>query len=474
MSDKRDVLLENRNILSDKLVSRINAFLNYEDSSSVRIVAISNEEKLKAKACSALESESSFIVEGYATSQTEVEVYDLLLADYIVVHTAALRMAPLQLVNTLRLVDRFNKKAFVIVDKWDMLTPTKENIEKVRKNAIKEFSMLNIVGIYNVGESKDLGLETIEEVIGKIQAYVATSGEQVKGQQVDKIYEFYLDAVKSEYLNVKGQADEVRAKIESYITSVDSFHSANSVKIKSVSSELNMYSQDLYTKWNLISIEECVGDMSYDDVDGLRKHILNEYVQRVMKDYTVITKTVLDNYKRRLGAIREKVLEELYQIIDKIEGLKYTSDELVEKFRRDVDELETIDNIMNDIQSVANESMAELERKVKQIASKTFDEETLQATVRKKIEELISMIKSEGEKDSVSQNIMGEASIRKYYADILEKCTTQLFSTVDEFVSVLKQNLNKKSENIFDTYYTLLGKDLSEIETAVEKEYIVL
>ncbi|MBQ3544745.1 MAG: hypothetical protein IJA34_07150 [Lachnospiraceae bacterium] len=472
MCEKREVLLKNSNILSGKLIGEINSFLEYEKTDRIRVIVISSEEKLKSKACFALETQTDYLIEGYSTGQIDVNLKDLILADYIIIHTAAIRMAPLQLTNALRIVQKFNKKAFVIIDKWNMLLQSKENVDKVRKSAINDFSMINVINVFNIGEKNDLDFLSMEEIVQRISQSIDLDFLQVRKQQADKIYNYYLDVIEQECVEVKGNANDVRGKIEKYITNVSGFHKANVVKIKSVCSELNLYSRDLYDKWRLISVEEYIGGQDCDDTEELRKHIQNEYINCIMSNYNELTDIVKENYKRKLQSLRENVLNEVYQIKDKIEGLQYMDTKLLEEFATDIEELDSIDTVMKKIIDLLNANTEQLEKKVRLIAGRVFDEETLDGRLGKRLEELADKFKCEGE--SIQQKVQKEAAIRKYYGNVIEKCNIQLFSEVDVFVDVLKKNINKKSEKILDTYYVKLEKKMLEIETAVEKEYIVV
>lgn len=474
MTEKGEVLLKNSSLLSDKLISKINEYLEYEVSEKVRAVVLSGEEKLKAKSCAAIELCSDYIIEGFSTAHTDVEAEHLILSDYIIIHTAAIKMAPLPLVNALKPVRKFNKKAFVIIDKWNMLPQTKENCEKIKNSAIEEFSMVRVAGVYNIGANGLPDFAPIESIYEKICHVIADDYAQNKKRQVEILYSHFLDAVHQEYLYAKNKANEVRKSLELYSDNVSGFHRANAVKIKSISSELNMYSKDLYDKWTLITAEECIGDMECDEREILRKHIQDEYLRRVLSDFNELTNIIKDNYEKRFSVLRENILVEMYQIRDRIEGLQYLDSRITADFERHIEELNSIDAMMAQINELLEKNMTQLEKKVQIIARTVFEEETIGRKLTNKIEDLVKQFGPETEKNSSGELVRKEVVIRKYYKNVIEKCNIALFTEADIFVDVLKTNIGKMSEKILDQYYFRLEKCFSELETAVEKEYIVI
>lgn len=473
MSEKRDVLMKHSHILSDKTIQQLNNYLDYEENDKVRVLVLSGEEKLKAISCSQLLSATDYAITGYSTTRDEVGLREILLFDYIIIHTAAMKMAPMQLTNVLKLVRKFNKKAFVIIDKWNMLPTTAENIEKVRQSAVREFSMINILGIYNIGQNSDDSFYSIEDTILKISMKIQEHCAEEKKQQVEKIYSFYLNELNDEYLQVKQDANKERQKVESYCNNVISFQRSNNVKIRNVSSELNMYSMDLYKKWNLITAEECIGDLECDEKEELRKHIYDEYIKFVMKDFCEITDIVKENYKKRLTILRENMISEMMLIREKINRLKYVNEELTVDLDSCIEDIESVEEMMNNVNDLLKDNTEQLERKVKKIARNIFDQQSIGGKLKERIKELL--LEFEGKDELQTEEIVKkEALVRTYYNGIIEKCNVQLFSEVDVFVGVVKDNLEKRSEKMVDKYYINIGKCFSEIEGKIEKDFIVV
>lgn len=473
MSEKRDALMKHSHVLSDRTIQQVNNYLEYEENDKVRVLVLSGEEKLKGISCSRLLEVTDYSVNGYSTARDEVSLQDILLHDYIIVHTAAMKMAPMQLMNALKLVRKFNKKAFILIDKWNMLPQTAENIEKVRQSAIKDFSMVNVMGIYNIGQSSDNTFCSIEDAIQKISMKIQEDYAEEKKQQVEKIYSFYLEELNDEYLKIKQNANSERQKLEQYSNNVTGFQRSNNVKIRNVSSELNLYSIDLYKKWNLITAEECIGDLECDEKEELRKHIHDEYIKFVMKDFNEITDIVKENYQKRLTALRENMISEMYLIREKLNRLVYADEELISELDSCIEDIESIDEMMNNVNDLLKENTEQLERKVKKISRSIFDQESIGGKLKEKIKELLEEFE---DKDNlqVEESVKKEALVRTYYNNVIEKCNVQLFSEVDVFVGVVKENLEKRSEKMIDKYYINIGKCFSEIEGKVEKDFIVI
>lgn len=220
MSEKGDVLLRNSKLLSDKLISSINSFLDYELSEKIYIKILSGEENLKAKSCEVFGENPEYYIEGFATANMDICFGNIILSDYIIIHTSVMKMAPLSLTELLKKLSPLNKKAFVIFDKWNMMPKTKQNIEKVKKNALREFSSVNIMGIYNIFEEPDddfYSLDVVKEIIAKI---IIDDFRDTRKHQLEQINLQYLELVKQEYLEIKKEANDTRIKLERYIHNV--------------------------------------------------------------------------------------------------------------------------------------------------------------------------------------------------------------------------------------------------------------
>lgn len=474
MCEKRNILLKNRGILSDQLISQIDSFFDYEKSDKIRVAVVSCEEKLKAKSCSVFAAKTNYLVEGYSLEQSDVELKDLLYFDYIIIHTAAIRMAPLKLTETLRVMRQFNKKTFVIIDKWNLLPQSKKNVIKVKKHARTDFSMLNVIDVFNVGENETFGFLSIENIVEKIIQCIEPDFLQVRQQQIDKIYNYYLDTVQQECVVVKGNANEVIGKIEKYIVDFNGFRCANIVKIKGACSGFSSYSVELLKKWELISVEECAGEVECEENEEFRQHIKKEYVTYTTSCYKELTDIVKEDYQRKLQTLREKILNEAYQIRDKISRLKFIDEQLFDEFTTDINNLNSIDTIMSEIIVLLDDNVKELEKRVSTISNNVFDEEILEESLEKRLKELMENFDLKEEQGDIRQKIKKESAIRKYYDGIFKKCNLVLFSEVDQFIGELKKSINKKSSTILDLYYVKLEKKLLEMETEVERNYVVV
>ena len=514
MDHKKEALLKHDNVLSDELKERINRYFDYEASNKAKITIVSGEERLKAKSSAEFEQNTEYCIEGYSPSDMVTEIENFLISDYIVIHTAAIKMAPLALKELLLHAKSLNKKAFVIIDKWNMLPITGENLRKVKNEAVKDFSMVNLAGIYNVGNSKKDGMLTMQEIVQQISLIIEKDFLEVRKTQVDKLFRYYLKEVQDEYREVKRNAGREIDELDLLGSHVKKFHRSNTIKIKCSSSEWAMYSRELYNKWKLINVEECIGETDYEREQDLKNHVQNEYVQQIVKDCQEVSGNIKFVYQKHIESVREKVLNEMYGIKNQMGNLHYLREEDIDRIDEKIHNLKSIDEILQDIELQIEDKTDKMEKRVKNVARTVFDEETIENKLKRKLQEFIDRMKSENNQDKnlddqayedenleepineaeASENITLEAEsfendiseddlriqvgtqvvIRKYYKDVIEKCNIKLYSDVDEYINVLKKDIDKKTVNILDMYYLDIEKCFDEIEMNIKKDYIVI
>lgn len=471
--ERTNILLSKRGIIDPILLDEINSYLDFTDSSKPVVKVISGEERLKAKAMEAFANISDANFEFFCTAKDTVNYKELLLSDYIIVYTAAMKIAPMQLTAVLRRLSGLNKRAFIVVDKWDMLPCTVENMERVRNSANSEFAMLNILATIMVNIKEEKGFYRLDGCSNNVKDRIKQDYYDTHLVQINKLYMYYIAELKDEYVAITEKANGVRIRLEEIKQNLLGIHKASNVRFGSIHAELSLYSRVIFEKISNLSADECLDNVELEDLRLVIQRCASSYTEYIMKIFDDTTKQVIDVYKVKSDTFRKTCINSMYQLEDKLTKLAFVDFDLLSDFNQRIEELDTVDIIIEDIQQILSDGLEMLRKKVAVISKSVFREGMLDNGIKEKIKKTFDGVSETDENAHGEKEIKKELIIKKRINEVIKQCNLQVFSEIDIFVSKIKKDVTVKSENIVGRYYIELEQIITKLESETEKRYVI-
>lgn len=471
-SEMNVILQEKKELLSSKLNRKIVAFIEYANETRPIVKVLSGEDRLKSKLVYELSKDERINVSGQEVTEEFISDENLLYVDYVIVISSVLRVAPIHLTNYLESIRTFNKRCFVVIDNWAMISKTGENIRKIKDEIAKDYPMVDIFDCYMISESKTNGFSTLENVTIKLNERICRLYEETHKNQISCLYKSILKEIDLEVAALSIRASLCQSQLEELRNNLAGIEKANRIKFDNIRDVFNNYSLNLHEDLGLISIEECIKEgEDFSNYSNVRTYASDEYVSCVKKIFTKRNELSLQEYQLRLEKFRDNLLIEINTFYNKVEKIDICDERLLDVMAGQIKEIESVDDIITKISNIVEDGLKDLLRKISTISKRSFTEETgIDESIIEKLKKIAKQ-RIQEEIDEEEERIKREKIIRNQLDDAIKNANLRVFEETDKFIENMKNSILALSNEVVVGYYSKIEKSLLEMESQIEKRY---
>ena len=472
ISEMKDVLQDKKEILSNNLNNKVESFVEYANETRPLVRIVSGEERLKSKLLFELSADERINVSGQVLSDEINDDLGPIFADYIVIISSALRIAPICLKNYLESIRIHSKRCFVIIDNWAMIPKNGENIKKIKEEISKDFSMVDVFNTYMISETKAEGFISLEDASRQMVDRICRLYDETHRNQINSIYKSLLKEIEKEKASVAMKASKYQSQLEEMRNNLAGIEKANCIKFDNIRDVFNNYSVNLLEDLELISLEDCIKeDEDYSNYSSIRNYSNEKYVDCVKDIFMHRNALSLKEYQLKLEKFRENLLTEILSFYNKVEKIEICDERLLDQMNDQMKQMESVDDIISKVSSIVETGLNDMLKKITAISKRAFVEEADgNETIIEKLKKIAKQ-KIQEEIDDEEERIKREKIIRKQLGKSIENANLKVFEETDRFIGNMKKGILALSNEVVVVYYSRIEKTLLEMGSQIEKRY---